>query len=78
VSADLDADDDGIADEDEVQNVNIVSAAPDPSASSGQALDRDGREDKYETTQARPVEPRTSANSIDSSTSAPPRWASMD
>jgi hypothetical protein len=34
-------------DKDEVQNVNIVSAAPD--------LDRDGREDKYETTEPVPV-----------------------
>ena len=47
VSADPDADDDGSADEDEVQSVNIVSAAPD--------LDRDGREDKYETAEAAPA-----------------------
>lgn len=43
-SAGPDANDDGIAGEDEVQNVNIVSSAPD--------LDRDGREDKYETDRA--------------------------
>lgn len=68
VSADPDAGDDkgigvagGNVDEDEVQNVNIVSTAPDPSASStslsrsGQALDRDGREDKYETVEAAPA-----------------------
>jgi hypothetical protein len=64
-------DDDGIADADEMQNVNIVSAATDPSASStslsrsGQVLDRDGHfdfaqrrlEDKYETAQAAPTQP---------------------
>jgi hypothetical protein len=48
-------------DKNEVQNVNIVSAAPDPSASStllsrsGQVLDRDGREDKYESAEPEPA-----------------------
>jgi hypothetical protein len=40
-------------DESSVQDVNIVSAAPDPSTGSGQALDHDGREDKYEIPDAR-------------------------
>ncbi len=57
---------DGNDDEDDVQNVNVVAAAPDPSTSStllsrsglalslskGQTVDRDGRHDKYETTDA--------------------------